>query len=224
MPEKLLITGCGLGATHYTARLLRRCGLDVGHERIREDGVVSWMHATWVDPVAVQQELTCGRWQWRYFGDPPSTDEFDLVLRQTRNPRRVATSIGMTASQKSWVYAKKALEARLDIDFPWPPRGDDEQRMEAGVAYTYWWYIYAGLHARWTYRVEDMPRVLPCILDSAGYQVSPDEQKNALQDVSTDAGGRQKDRGYDYWTWDEIEDVRWGPELHAMSRAFGYEE
>jgi hypothetical protein len=182
------------------------------------------MHATWLDPVAVWQGLTCGRWQWRKFGAPPSVEEFELVLRQTRDPRKVASSIGKTAKhQDTWGMLKPALEARLGVDFPWPPDGDKEEHLAAGVAYTYWWYIYAGLDAEFTYKVENMRDVLPRILTLSGHNVSKGKQRDALEKVDTNAGSRQEKHGYDYWSWEELERVRWGEELRAMARSFGYE-
>jgi hypothetical protein len=68
-----------------------------------------------------------------------------------------------------------------------------------------------------------MPRVLPDILQAAGHDVSLDEQKRALAAVSSDAGSRQNNREYEYWTWEQIWRVRFGRTLRAMARSFGYE-
>lgn len=221
---KILVTGCGLGGTHYAARVLQKCGLDVKHERIRSDGVVSFGHATWVDPVAREQALTCGETQWVFNDNSPDADVFDVVLRQTRNPRKVASSIGHTATSSTWAKLLRAVEARFEIELPWPPGETEREKMEAGVAYTYWYYAYAGLHARWTYRVENMATALPDILHAAEHEISEDAQKRALDTISTKTGSRQSEREYKYWSWPEIVNVKWGPQLKAMARAFGYFE
>ena len=39
---KVLVTGCGRSGTQYMTKALRTMGLRVGHERFREDGIVSW--------------------------------------------------------------------------------------------------------------------------------------------------------------------------------------
>lgn len=82
----ILIVGTPSGATHYMAEVLRRCGLDIGHERIRKDGVVDFSGTFWR-----------GGWQpFRQYeekaGIPFVPLKFDVILHQVRHPLKVINS------------------------------------------------------------------------------------------------------------------------------------
>lgn len=219
---KLLITGCGLSGTHYTMKVLRRCEVDVGHEKVCAQGAVSWLHATWPEQKCWDKQLTCGDPAWtggnirRPSGG--SVNTFDHVVRQVRNPRKIATSYAKDAHGASWRFARTVIEGVFGVDFPWPPADD---LVAAGVCYTWWWLTLAGMHSEFTYRVEDMPTVLPKLLSWFGRDPQDDSYKSALE-VDKKTASRQKKRGYDYWTWDRIEQVPWGRELHAFAQQMGY--
>lgn len=42
--KQILVTGVGRSGTQHTAELLNKCGLEIGHEEPKKDGVVSWKH------------------------------------------------------------------------------------------------------------------------------------------------------------------------------------
>ncbi len=220
--SKILITGCGLSGTHFTRTVLRACDVDVGHEIIREDGAVSWLHASWMHPTCWRQNLTCGNHAWTGGNICKEVDgdvhEFDTVIRQIRNPRKIATSYALDAHGASWRFARQVIEGVYDIEFPWPPKDDI---VAAGVCYTWFWLKLAGYASDWTYRVEDMPDVLETLVSVYGGNINKVSQ--ALDDANKREGSRQKRKGYDYWTWKEITAVPWGCELHDFAQQFGYE-
>lgn len=220
---KVLVTGCGLSGTHYSTKVLRKAGMDVGHERVRRQGAVSWLHATWLHQACWDQVLTCGNpaWTGGDIREPTdgSVDEFDAVVRQLRNPRKIATSFARDAHGSSWRFARDVIEGVYGIDFPWPPKRD---LVAAGVCYTWWWLRLAGEKARWTYRVEDMEAVLPDLLSLWGANWYDGLLEEALE-TDTKSASRQRKKGYEYWSWKDIEDVRWGAQLHAFAEQFGYE-
>jgi len=74
-----LITGCGRSGTKYMATVLRRCGLDVGHEQMGRDGIVSSYYCFKVK-----------RYPGRHLVPRPA---FDVVLHQVRHPLRSIASI-----------------------------------------------------------------------------------------------------------------------------------
>ena len=44
--KRCVIIGTGRSGTAYTSKLLRECGIDVGHEALGKDGVSSWYLTT----------------------------------------------------------------------------------------------------------------------------------------------------------------------------------
>lgn len=72
----LLVTGCGRSRTNYMAVFLEKSGYRILHERLGDDGVVSW-------PMAVN---SLGPW------GPLSEESFDHVFHQVRHPLFVMTS------------------------------------------------------------------------------------------------------------------------------------
>jgi hypothetical protein len=77
---KFLITGYPRSGTKYTAKVLNKTSLDVGHEFKGKDGCVSWKHL-------------------------PKALDFDLVLHQVRNPLKVIGSshtINVTYLELDW--------------------------------------------------------------------------------------------------------------------------
>lgn len=88
-----LITGAGRSGTKYIATVLRKCGLDVGHEGLGESGIVSGFY--------------CFDADW-YPNDrhPVPRPQFDLILHQVRHPLRVIASMQTT---HSWEWACQFL-------------------------------------------------------------------------------------------------------------------
>ena len=88
-----LITGAGRSGTKYMAAVLRRCGLDVGHERLGRDGIVSGFYCFEAD---------------RYPGKshPVPRPTFDVILHQVRHPLKNIASI---QTGRSWRWTCRFL-------------------------------------------------------------------------------------------------------------------
>jgi len=84
----ILVTGFPRSGTGYTARTLRFAGLDVGHEKVGSDGVVSW---------------------WHLLG----ADKFDKVFHQVRNPIDTISS-AMTINNSSIRKLSTITEPNVD--------------------------------------------------------------------------------------------------------------
>jgi hypothetical protein len=160
----VLVTGCGRSGTRYTTFVLRRLGLDVGHERLGRDGVASWTLA-----------VDGGGGPW---GPSQSDIKFDVVLHQVRHPLRVMSSV-MTFREESWRF----ICGRI----PCPPT---DPLLLRAAAYWCYWNAEAERRAALTFRVEDMATVLAGICAQLGVAVNP----SVLDRVPTDVNTRRKGR------------------------------
>jgi len=136
----ILITGSGRSGTKYIARVLRRCGLDVGHEQIGKDGIVSGFYCFDAD-------------RYPGKGHKVPRPKFDVILHQVRHPLKVIASV-TTGNSRGW--ASQFVDVEKDAS---PLRW----------ACYYWltWNLEAERQALWTYRIEalsdvwiDLQRVL----------------------------------------------------------------
>ena len=127
-----LITGAGRSGTKYMAAVLRRCGLDVGHERLGRDGIVSGFYC-------FEAERYPGR------NHPAPRPEFEVILHQVRDPLRTIASV-TTGRSRAWAQQFVPVEA-----------GASPLRW----ACYYWltWNLEAERQALWTYRIEALPDV-----------------------------------------------------------------
>jgi hypothetical protein len=128
----MLICGCGRSGTKYTATVLQRLGLDVGHERLGKDGIVSSM---WALDVA----------EYPPYHEQGPQPEFDVILHQVRNPLDTIGSL-TTALPSSWAWNAK----HLPLQITWEP---------VRKAAVYWYYTNKHIERRaeWTYQVESLP-------------------------------------------------------------------
>jgi len=126
----LLITGCGRSGTKYISMVLRRAGLDVGHEtRLGEDGIVS---SFWT--------VDADRYPGRHVQGPQP--KFDVILHQVRNPLRTISSL-TTGSQKSWKWNARYI-----------PIAEDAPALRKAADYWYYWNLLADARSDWTYNIE----------------------------------------------------------------------
>ena len=138
----ILITGCGRSGTKYISLVLRELGLDVGHESLGRDGIVSSIFAVRAD---------------KY---PPYhcsvRPEFDVVLHQVRNPLDTIAS----------------LETSLDVswDFTCPITGVDRNApiLQRSAEHWYHWNLICEEISDWRYRIEDLPSVWSTWCDYVG--------------------------------------------------------
>ena len=70
------MTGCGRSGTNYLAVFLEKSGYEIFHERLGQDGVVSW-------PMTVNSLSPWG---------PISEESFQHIFHQVRHPLPVLTS------------------------------------------------------------------------------------------------------------------------------------
>ena len=125
------ILSCGRSGTVYTATVLNKLGLDVGHEVPGKDGTV-------------------GAIFWKGF--VRNLSDYDHVIHQVRNPVDVISSFVTAQRNTEKLYCR-------DIGFAdcYLPTNKLESSMLVWLLYTNW----ADRHSRFAYQVEDMPEAFP---------------------------------------------------------------
>jgi len=156
-----LITGCGRSGTKYITEVLRQCGLDVGHETLGKDGVVSSIWAVYDSYYP----------SYHHQGPRP---HFDTVLHQVRHPLDTIGSL-MTSSAESWYWNAR----HIPID---PERWSPLRKAEA---YYWHWNHLVSHEAVYRYRVEDLVDCWPVVCAFVGLPTD-----TALPDVPKDTNHR----------------------------------
>ena len=131
--RRFLVTGSGRSGTRYTASLLGALGLDVRHESLGSEGVVSWYVAADADTVP--------------YGPPSSRLVFRHVFHQVRHPLRVIPSLA-TLRPETWAFVAHHV--------PCPP--DDPLLVRCAKLWLHW-NLLAERRAEWRYRIEDLPDI-----------------------------------------------------------------
>ena len=127
-----LITGAGRSGSSYIAKVLKRCGLDVGHHKMGKDGIVCGFYCFDVKRYPVKSH-------------PVPRPKFDVILHQVRDPLK---SIASIQTGRSWKWTSQFL----------PIPGDASVLTKA----CYNWLVFnleAERQALWTYRIEDLKDV-----------------------------------------------------------------
>ena len=156
----ILICGCGRSGTKYITQVLRKCGLDVGHEKLGKDGIVSSLWTIDVDkypPYHIQ-------------GPQP---EFDIILHQVRNPLDTIGSL-LTSLPESWEF--NCRHTPLKMSDPLPKRAAE---------YWYYWNLLAEKRAIWTYQVESLHYNWDTFCAYLNLDVSYDLIKDIPRNVNT---------------------------------------
>ena len=115
---KLLVTGCGRSGTAFASRWLRERGLDVGHERSGEHGIVSWCLAAcekdWrcIPPATRMAKLDLPSWH----GEVSWRDEYTAIVHLVRSPLDAIAS-ATTIGAESWEW----IAQHIELDPGWSP-------------------------------------------------------------------------------------------------------
>jgi hypothetical protein len=145
----VFITGCGASGTGYISKILKRAGLQIGHEFISRDGMSSWL--------AVAGDLDPRDPAWykamrKRWGANIRLDHFPsvpIILHQTRYPLHTI-STAQRFVVWSWRFICQVLQQRnIDIDIEMP-------LTKRCMLYWYHWNVLIEEVAEWQYRIEDL--------------------------------------------------------------------
>jgi len=196
---RVLITGCGRSGTRYISDVLCHIGLDMPHEiRMGGDGKVSW-----------------------YEAPARPFDRFGVVLHQVREPVVVIQSM-TTAIPESWAFIDRVLRKRFQLPLPGRLETRDELVVAGTLYWVYWNRIASGCSS-FFYRIEDIGKVLPRILEVFGCNASDDAIQKAFAAVPIDRNTRRpKYEVTKEIVRDAVDAVLW-TELQRGARFYGYE-
>ena len=111
----ILITGHPRSGTSYTAALLRLAGLDVGHETIRKDGTVSWLHIAQNGGSVSWLPKDIEGVSWETKEKEVLAEKWDTLIHLVRNPLRVISS-AQTLSNEAFDYMFATLNKKPEGD------------------------------------------------------------------------------------------------------------
>ena len=204
--KKLLVTGCARSGTRYIATVLKKCGMDIGHETLGNDGIASW-------GMVVESE----KFPW---GLGRNGLEFEHIFHQVRDPLKSISSIYTTEGPKSWGFITSQVP-EISLNDPYIVRA---------AKYWYYWNSMAEKLAEWTYRVEDIDTVWDEYERRLGMQLDRSIVKEVTPDVNSRNG---KPTRCDYistgeptsFSWDDLKQ-QLDPELYenirSLAKKYGY--
>ena len=159
-----LITGAGRSGSTYIAKVLQRCGLDVGHHKMGRDGTVCGFYCFDVAKYPVKSH-------------PVPRPHFDVILHQVRAPLK---SIASLQTGRSWKWTSQFL----------PLTAKAPLLMKC----CYNWLVFneeAERQAVFTYRIEALEAAWPEIQRLLGFQYG---YRQAAAKVSRKANARKHSR------------------------------
>ncbi len=204
---------CGSG---YTSSVLKAVGLDVGHEKLEKDGIVSWMFATDNDaPWALNEGARTRRFKY-----------FEHVIHHVRNPRSAIPSIlrDDEHSEASHQFRRHGILDAFSVDID-----DYETPLARAVAsFVYWNKLVAEQRPNVVYRVEDEEDKLIQYLVKHGVIEASEVRVEKLQlpDKNVNADKAYQGKRYEKPTVDDSDYFRL-PEillkdLNAYCHHYGY--
>jgi len=152
----LLVTGCGRSGTNYMAALLEVSGYEIFHERLGNDGIVSWtMSVNSLNPCGILSQA-----------------RFQHIFHQVRHPLFVITSWIINLhdiNRFEWQFIRQHIpEIKLN-----------DSVVVHCAKYWYYWNLLAEKKAEWRYKIEDLKEVLPEFMERSGLVFD----KNALEKI-----------------------------------------
>lgn len=136
-----LITGAGRSGTKYMSTALKMCGMDMPHERLGKDGIVSSFY--------------CFDTSYYPGKHPVPRPDFDLILHQVREP---LASIASIQTGHSWKWTCQFLPV------------DEGAPLLTKCAYNWLVFnVGAERQARHTYRIEALEDEWPILQEIIGF-------------------------------------------------------
>lgn len=155
--EKLvLVIGCPRAGTGYIWKVLRVCGIPVGHEKDGDQGIVSWLFTADTDRPA--------------WGPNPVDYRFKHIFHQVRDPLKCIATMHLVVD-RAWRYICRE-EPQIKLNEPLLVR--------CAKMWVYW-NLKAEKKAEFTYRVEAIKSILPELSDHLGVKLDA----NLVKRVST---------------------------------------
>lgn len=193
----LLITGCGRSGSRYTATLLNRLGLRVGHEELHADGEIGWKGL---------RKLLSGE-----------RIDFNVILHQVRDPIATISSLrthccGLLKDVSRFFPTRSSLDGS---------NGNLHRCME----YWYEWNLLAESRAIWTYRIEELPQVFDTFCELLGVSANRAALDALPTNINTRRTRRFAKFQRDTVNWDTLESIDrpLTTKIHELAVRYGYQ-
>lgn len=198
--RQLAVAAMVHGASMYAAKVFQAIGMDVKHEAVGEDGGAGYGFCL----------LRKGLY-------PEGLSEDAMIVQQTRHPVSVVNSLRHYAPAYWEAFHKYNIDNGLD----WRPM--EEPLTKRSMKLWIWLNELAEGIAEFTYRVEDMERALPVILDMLGLPNA------AFPDISRKTNTHRKSSDSSLsepppLTWDDlyVADSELFEKISQMANRYGY--
>lgn len=192
----LLIVGCARSGTTYISKILKKCGLRIGHEKMSKDGI------------STCEICVDGFWHGRW-GICPEDYRFDHIFHQVRNPLHVISSTYVTENLDSWYFIMNYIPEILMQD----------SHLVKCAKYWYYWNLKAEKMAEWTYRIEDLDEKWEEFQKRLGRKLS----RSVLEEIPKNMNGR-KTLTHEF-TWEDLQkelDPQLYQNIRDLAKRYGY--
>jgi hypothetical protein len=160
---------CGTG---FAASLLQSAGLDVGHERVCNNGIVSWM-------------LAGERYRNPFYDALGSLEGYRNIFCVARSPlASIPSIIPENRIRRSFKWRMNVLKEKTSEDPLQDPATRGNQMARAVLSYTLWFELSLRFNPRIIFRV-DVPADDAVLSRFVGHEVarSPETARNSRPDV-----------------------------------------
>ena len=193
-PLFLLVTGCARSGTAYISQFLRISGVDTPHESIGADGCVSWLMAA--DTIHAP------------YGPGSAKFAFEHTFHQVRDPLKTIASLAMEP-EPAWNFVRNNV----------PEIKSDDSLLTRCAKYWIYWNRMAEKKAEWTYRIEDLSKVVGEMEQRLGRPLD----RSLFKTLSKNTNGRYPDKKK--YTWKDLEDdldPKLFKKLQSVATHYGY--
>ena len=190
----LAIIGCGRSGTTYTSKMFSSFGIDIGHERLKKDGISSWYL------VSDQTQVPLGP---NYFQIKKLKIK---IVHQIRDPIKSISSM-QSMGKPSWNFLANEIPIELNED----------SKIVKAMKYWYYWNIKAEKKSDFSYRIENIEEVLSRLMDIGGFSVRNfDKMKKIDKKTNT--------RKHTDLNWNDLEkeDYELTQKIKNLSINYGY--
>ncbi|MCE5315888.1 MAG: hypothetical protein LLG04_00815 [Parachlamydia sp.] len=190
----VLVIGTPRSGTGYIWKVLRTCGIPVGHERDGDEGIVSWLFAVDSDNPA--------------WGPKPVEYKFKHIFHQVRHPLKCIATMHLIVD-RAWRYICREVP---EINY------NDPQLVRCAKMWVYW-NLKAEKKAEMTYKVEAIKSAFPEMSRRLGVRLDSDQMKR----VSTKTHSNEHDYVVTWKDLHEALEPGFYKKLLDQAKRYGYD-